>query len=113
MGRTLAFLARMLEGGKLAEARAIAIDERTAALTEADGRIAIDGDGCVYFIRARKPCEVSRPGAPLTLYGVAVYRVSRGGDFDLKTWTGHGGVAYMLDVENGAIRSSQAGGGVY
>ena len=113
MGRTLAFLARMLEGGKLAEARAIAIDERTAALTEADGRIAIDGDGCVYFIRARKPCEVSRPGAPLTLYGVAAYRVSRGGDFDLKTWTGHGGVAYMLDVENGAIRSSQAGGGVY
>jgi len=113
MGRTLAFLARMLEGGKLAEARAIAIDERTAALTEADGRIAIDGDGSVYFIRARKPAEVSRPGIPLTLYGVAVYRVSKGGDFDLKTWTGHGGVAYMLDVENGAIRSTQAGGGIY
>jgi hypothetical protein len=64
-------------------------------------------------MRARKPAEASRSGLPLTLYGVAVYRVSKGGDFDLKTWTGHGGVAYALDVENGAIRSTQAGGGIY
>ena len=113
MGRTLAFLSRILEAGKLAEARAIAIDERTAALTEADGRIAVDGDGCVYFIRARKPAEVSKPGVPLTFHGVSVYRVPKGGDFDLKTWTGHGGVAYTLDVEGGAIRSNQAGGGIY
>ena len=67
----------------------------------------------VRFIRARKPAEVSRPRVPLTLYGVAVYRVTKGGDFDLKTWTGHGGVAYTLDVERGAIRSNQAGGGIY
>jgi hypothetical protein len=44
---------------------------------------------------------------------MAVYRVPKGGDFDLKTWTGQGGVAYTLDVENGAIRSTQAGGGIY
>ena len=113
LGRTLAFLARMLEGGKLVEARAISIDERTAALTEADGRIAVDGDRFVYFIRARKPAEVLKPGAPLTIHGVAVYRVPKGGDFDLKTWTGHGGVAYTLDVESGAIRSTQPGGGIY
>jgi cyanophycinase len=115
LGRTLAFLSRMLEGGKLPEARAIAIDERTAALTEANGRIAVDGDGSgsVYFIRARKPAEVCKPGTPLTFHDVAVYRVPKGGDFDLKTWTGHGGVAYTLNVENGSIRSSQPGGGIY
>jgi cyanophycinase len=113
MGRTLAFLSRMLEGGILSEARAIAIDERTAALTEADGRIVVDGEGCVYFIRARKPAEVSKPGVPLTFHGLAVYRVPKGGDFDLKAWTGHGGVAYSLDVEGGVVRSNQPGGGIY
>ena len=113
LGRTLVFLSRMLEDGKLAEARAIAIDERTAALTEADGRMVVVGDGSVYFIRARKPAEVCQPGTPLTFHGVAVYRVPQGGDFDLKAWTGHGGVAYTLDVENGAIRSTQPGGGIY
>jgi cyanophycinase len=113
MGRTLAFLSRMLEGGKLAEARAIAIDERTAALIEADGRIVVDGEGWVYFIRARRPPEVLKPGSPLTFRGLAVYGVPKGGDFDLRTWTGHGGVAYTLDVEAGAVRSNQAGGGIY
>jgi len=113
MGRSLAFLARMLHEGKLNEARGIAIDERTAALTEAGGRIAVDGEGSVYFLRARKPAEVCKAGTPLTFRGVEVYRAGKGGDFDLKTWSGHGGVAYTLDVVNGVVRSTQAGGGVY
>jgi len=113
MGRTLVFLSRMLESPNLSEARAIAIDEQTAALTEADGRIAVDGDGFVYFIRARKAADVCKSGAPLTFRNVTVYRVSKGGDFDLKTWIGHGGVAYSLDVEEGALRSSQPGGAIY
>jgi cyanophycinase-like exopeptidase len=103
----------MLQDGKLGEARAIAIDERTAALTEPDGRIAVEGEACVYFIRARKPAEVCKPGVPLTFRGVAVYRVPKGGDFDLGAWTGHGGVAYRLDVEDGVIRSTQPGGDIY
>jgi hypothetical protein len=49
----------------------------------------------------------------LTFRNVTVYRVSKGGDFDLKTWIGHGGVAYSLDVEEGALRSSQPGGAIY
>jgi cyanophycinase len=102
MGRTLVFLSRMLEDGKLPEARAIAIDERTAALTEADGGIRVEGDGNVYFVRARR-------GVP----GFTVYRVPRGGDFDLKTWTGHGGAGYALQLEQGTVTSSQPGGSAY
>jgi cyanophycinase len=113
MGRTLVFLARMLEAGNRKDARAVAIDERTAALTEANGRIAVDGEGSVYFVRARKAAEVCRPGVPLTFHGVSVYRVGKGSGFDLKTWTGRGGTAYLLDVDKGTIRSTQAGGGVY
>ena len=113
MGRSLVFLARMLRDGKRTEARGIAIDERTAALTEADGRTAVDGEGSVFFLRARKPAEVCKPGTPLTFRGVEVYRAVKGGDFDLKTWTGHGGVSYTLDVVDGVIRSSQPGGSIY
>jgi cyanophycinase len=113
MGRTLVFLARMLDAGKLEEARAIAIDERTAALTETDGRVIVDGEGSVYFVRARKAAEVCKPGVPLTFRGLAVYRVPKGGDFNLKTWTGHGGTAYTLDVEAGTIHSSQPAGAIY
>jgi cyanophycinase len=113
MGRTLVFLSRMREDGRMAEARAIAIDERTAALTEKDGRVAVTGEGNVYFVRTRNEAEVCRPGRPLTARGVEVYRVPSGGDFDLKAWTGHGGTAYTLDVENGVVRSSQPGGSIY
>lgn len=113
MGRSLVFLARMLHDGKLTEARGIAIDERTAALTEPGGRIAVDGEGSVYFLRARKPAEVCKPATPLTFRGVDVYRIPKAGDFDLKTWTGHGGVGYRLDVVNGAVHSTQPGGAVY
>jgi cyanophycinase len=113
MGRSLVFLARMLNDGKLKEARGIAIDERSRALTEAGGRVAVDGEGSVYFLRARKPAEVCKPGTPLTFRGIEVYRAPKGGDFDVKAWSGHGGVSYSLDVVNGVVRSSQDGGSIY
>ena len=113
MGRTLAFLARMLEPGKLREARAVAIDERTAALLDPDDKIRVDGEGVVYFIRATRPAEICRAGAPLTFRGISVYRVPKGGAFDLRTWTGRGAAAYELNVEAGVIHSTQEGGSVY
>jgi hypothetical protein len=56
---------------------------------------------------------VCRPGTPLTFGGVAVYRVRAKGSFDLKSWRGTGGDAYTLAVENGVIRSTQAGESIY
>ena len=113
MGRTLAFLARMLEPGKLPEARAIAVDERTAALVEPDGKVKVEGEGVVYFIRANHPAATCKAGAPLTFRGISVYRVPAGGAFDLREWTSRGGAAYQLNVEAGVIRSTQDGGGIY
>jgi cyanophycinase len=114
MGRTLVFLARMLADHKLREARAIAIDERAAALLDPTRATAtVEGRGSVYFLRANRPADVCRPGEPLTFKGVSVYRVSMGGSFDLRTWTGQGAVAYGLHVEKGRIRSTQRGGHVY
>jgi len=113
MGRTLVFLARMLEPGKLREARAIAVDERSAALVDADGKVKVEGEGMVYFIRADRAAAICKPGAPLSFRGISVYRVPPGGSFDLRTWTSQGGTPYELNVEAGAIRSTQDGGGIY
>ena len=113
LGRLLVFLARILEDGKAKEARGIAVDERTAALVEPDGRVAIVGDGPAYFYRAAARPEVCRPGTPLTFREIEVYRVKAGGAFDLKSWNGRDGAAYRLSVEAGAVRSTQAGGAVY
>ena len=113
MGRTLVFLARMLVDGQAAPARAIAADERTAALVEADGSVAVEGEGSVYFLRAAGKPEICRRGAPLTMRGIEVYRVRRGGAFGLRDWSGRGGTAYRLDVEAGAVRSTGAGGSPY
>jgi cyanophycinase len=113
MGRTLVFLARMMEVGSLKEARAIAIDERTAVLSEKDGKVVVVGGGTAYFIRVSKKAEICKPGVPLTARGFEVYAVAAGGELDLKDWKGKGGVAYTLDVEAGVVSSTQAGGAIY
>ena len=113
MGRLLVFLARILTDQKRTEARAIAIDERTAALLEPNGSIAVAGEGPAYFLRVSGRPELCRPGSPLTLRRVSVYRVKQGGRFDVKTWTGAGGEAYELSVEAGVIHSTQSGGATY
>jgi cyanophycinase len=113
LGRLLTFLARILQDGKATEARAIAVDERTAALVEPDGVVAIAGEGPVYFLRAQGKAEVCKAGTPLTFGKISVYRVKSGDSFDLKKWAGRGGAAYELSVRDAVIASTQAGGGIY
>jgi cyanophycinase len=112
LGRLLTFMARILQDGAK-ESRAIAVDERTAALVEKDGAVTVEGDGPVYFLRASRRAEVCKAGSPLTFGKVSVYRVKAGGTFDLKRWTGRDGVAYELSVERGVVKSIQAGGSLY
>ena len=106
MGRLLVFLARILQNGGAKEPRAIAIDERTAALVEPGGQTSVAGEGPIYFLRAVQPPEVCRPGVPLTMGGIDVYRVKAGGEFDCKQWKGSGGTAYRLSVKAGVVESS-------
>jgi len=114
MGRLLVFLSRILMdhqgSGAPPDARAIAIDERTAALVEPSGAVSIEGESAVYFLRATAKPEVCHPGLPLTVRGISAYRATAGATFDLRKWTGTGGTGYGLAVENGVVRSTQPGG---
>jgi len=114
MGRTLGFLARIMQDGWSESPREVAIDEKSAVLVEPDGRGTVVGSGKgAYFLRPTQKPKVCEKGKPLTFRGISVYRVPAGGHFDLASWTGDGGTAYSLSVENGKIESTQAEHAIY
>jgi cyanophycinase-like exopeptidase len=114
MGRSLGFLARIVQDGWSKTPREIAIDEKSALLVEASGRAKVVGTGLgVYFLRATEVPEVCKPGLSLTLRHVAAYHAPTGAAFDLRAWIGDGGEAYSIAVESGQIHTSRAGNTVY
>jgi cyanophycinase-like exopeptidase len=114
MGRTLGFLARIMQDGWSKTPREAAIDEKSAVLVEPDGKGTVVGNGKgAYFLRPTRQPDVCRNGQPLTFREISVYRVPAGGHFDLASWTGDGGIAYSLSVEKGKIESARADKAVY
>jgi len=114
MGRTLGFLARLMQDGWSKEPRDIAIDEKSAVLVESDGKAAVVGTGRgAYFIRPTKPPKACRAGVPLIFEGIDVYHVPANGQFDLSRWRGQGGEGYRLTVEGGVVHSSGARNSIY
>jgi cyanophycinase len=113
MGRTVAFLARLVHDGWTSQGRAIAIDRETALLVDPAERNAEvistknHRTPFVYFLRTPGPPEVCAPKTPLTYRNISVYRIGPGGTFDLAAWTGSGGLAYSLSAESGVLLSSR------
>jgi len=106
LGRTLVFLARITSDGWAPSARGIAVDQESAVLVEADGAARVVGNAPTYFLQTTEAAEVCKAATPLTMGGVAAYRVPPGGAFNLETWTGTGGEAYVLSARAGIVRSS-------
>jgi cyanophycinase-like exopeptidase len=113
MGRSLAFLARIVNNGWSKQPRGIGIDDKTAILVTPNGASTIVGSGSAYFLQSQGPAEVISAGTPLTYRNIAVYKVRQGGTFNFSTWTGTGGVEYTLNVNNGSVTSTQVGGNIY
>jgi cyanophycinase len=113
MGRSLAFLARIVNNGWATQPRGIGIDEQTAILVLPNGAGTMVGSGAAYFLQAPGPAQVLAAKTPLTYLNIGVYKVPQGGTFNFSTWTGTGGVAYTLNVNAGSLTSTQAGGSIY
>lgn len=118
MGRTLAFLARLVADGWTTRPRAIAADRETALHVDpltGVGTVFATADHptpFVWFLSTTGAPEVCKPGTPLGVDRVDVIRVGRGRRFDLTRWRADGqGVDYALSVRAGAISSSR--GGIY
>jgi|HubBroStandDraft_1064217.scaffolds.fasta_scaffold55611_2 cyanophycinase len=114
MGRTLGFLARIMQDGWSKSPREVAIDEKSAVLVESNGKAAVVGSGMgAYFLRPTRGPDVCQRGEPLSFRNISVYRVGAGGHFDLGSWSGDQGTAYLLSVEKGKIESTQANKMIY
>jgi cyanophycinase len=113
MGRTVAFLARLVHDGWTTVGRAIAADRETALhVNPADGTSEVLSTPThttpyVYFLRTPGPPEVCEPETPLTYTNIEVYRIGPGGTFDLQRWRGTRGIAYTLSAVEGVLSSSR------
>jgi cyanophycinase len=113
MGRTVAFLARLVRDGWTAQGRAIAANQETALHVDpVTGAAEVfttpnHATPYVYFLTTPGPPELCEPGMPLTYRNVGVYRIGPGGGFDLSRWRGTGGIAYTLTAEAGVLTSSR------
>jgi cyanophycinase len=113
MGRTLVFMARILQDGRAQEVRDIAVDERTSVLLEPDGQATVVGAGHAYFLQSTQRPEVCKAGTPLTFRGIAARSVAAGQHFDVARWSSSDGTAYTLAVEGGVVRSTLPDGMAY
>src|SRR5882724_6945979 len=114
LGRSLVFLARIVQDGWSQNPREIAIDEKSAVLVEPDGKATIVGLGKgAYFIQVKNPAAVCKENVPLTFLDISTYHGPTGAHFDLETWSGSGGESYSLSVENGVVRSNRRDSAVY
>jgi len=114
LGRTLVFLARLMEDGWSKDPRDIAIDEKSAFLVEGDGNGTVVGTGKgVYFIHPTEGPKVCRAKTPLAFRHLDVYHAPQASHFDLDKWEGNGGSTYRLSVEGGVVSSTQTGNSLY
>jgi cyanophycinase-like exopeptidase len=112
MGRLLAFLARLAQDGWATAARAIAVDEMTAVLVEADGAARVvdnrpaEDRGAAYFLNTPGPPEICQPGQPLTYENVSVHRIGASdvdASFHLGNWEGQGGRRCRVSARQGML----------
>jgi cyanophycinase len=113
MGRTLVFMARILQDGRAHSIRDIAVDQRTAVLLEPNGVATVVGAGAAYFIAATQPPEICKANTPLTFRGVTVRSLHADEQFNVLQWSSSAGVSYTLSVESGTIHSTLPNGAAY
>jgi len=114
IGRTIAFLARLLADGWTEQGRAIAADRETSVHVDPKtgiARVFATADHetpYAYFMSTRGRPENCKPGEKLTYRDIDVYRLGPGeGSVDIGKWQGDGGISYTLGAENGELVSSR------
>lgn len=114
LGRSLVFLARLMQDGWTNSPREIAVDERSAVLVEGDGKSTVVGSGKgAYFFRPTQPPGVCKKNVPLTFLAISAHKAPTGSHFDLSSWKGEGVIGYTLNVKDGTISSTQTGNALY
>jgi cyanophycinase len=100
MGRSIAFMSRIVQDGWAASVHDIGIDETTAVVLDPSGHAKVLGKGAAYFMTLDHKPEVCEYRKPLTVRGVKVLRVHAGPDatFDFNAWTSPTATAMEANV---------------
>eukprot|EP01099_Mayorella_cantabrigiensis_P005358 TRINITY_DN424_c0_g1_i1.p1 TRINITY_DN424_c0_g1~~TRINITY_DN424_c0_g1_i1.p1 ORF type:complete len:192 (-),score=48.69 TRINITY_DN424_c0_g1_i1:108-635(-) len=119
MGRTITFLARLLQDGNVTgtEVRGIACDEATSFLLNSDGTGTVYTQASVayaYMMSASYLPKVCKPGTPLTFSNVVIQKIAKSEMFNVKTWTAlKKGTDYQINVVTGSMSSVGNDGNIY
>jgi cyanophycinase-like exopeptidase len=117
IGRTLVLMARLIVDGFTDDSRGIAADRETAVHVDPEsGDVTVHATAghetpYVYFLEQVTKPRVCVPGQALSGSLTSVYRLAPGGHFNIRRWSGSGGIAYTLDVREGRLFSSR--GSIY
>jgi cyanophycinase len=89
MGRSIAFMSRIIQDGWASSVHAIGIDETTAVVLDPSGHAKVLGKGAAYFMTLDHKPEQCEYRKPLTVRGVEILRVQAGPNatFDFSTWS--------------------------
>jgi cyanophycinase len=102
MGRTLVFIARLIQDQVASSVLSIAVNERTSVVVDPNGLATVMGDGPAFFILGDHVPEICQPKTPLTYSNYKIWRVEVGETFDLHNRPTIG--YYLRSVVNGVIQ---------
>ena len=102
MGRTLVFIARLIQDQVASSVLSIAVNERTSVVVDRNGMATVMGEGPAFFILGDHQPEVCQPKTPLTYSNYKIWRVEAGGTFNLRNRPTNG--YYLRSVVDGVIQ---------
>jgi cyanophycinase len=105
MGRSIAFMSRIIQDGWASSIHGIGIDETTAVVLDPSGQAKVLGKGSAYFMTLDHKPEVCAYKKPLTVHAVQILKVHAGpgATFDFNSWTSATEVSMEANVVDGKM----------
>ena len=106
MGRSIAFMSRIIQDGWATSIHDIGIDETTAVVLDPSGHAKVLGKGAAYFMTLDHRPEQCAYKKPLTVRGAKILKVQAGPNatFDFNSWTSPSAEAMEANVVEGNMK---------
>jgi cyanophycinase len=110
LGRSIAFLSRIIQDGWAASVHGIGIDETTAVVLDPTGHAKVLGKGAAYFMTLDHHPEICEWRKPLSVANVQILKVQAGPEatFDFNSWTSPSAVSLVANVNEGKLSVTAA-----
>jgi cyanophycinase len=105
MGRSIAFMSRIIQDGWASSVHDIGIDETTAVVLDPSGHAKVLGKGAAYFMTLDHQADVCAYKKALTVHNVKILKVHAGSTaaFDFNSWTSSTGIPMEANIVDGKM----------